>query len=150
MDMKTSPLAALTDPSLLKTDALIGGEWVAAGAAGASRFDVTDPATGLKLADVANLGKISAVVLQGRYLPKSALEAMKQASAQAYAAQALKPLNAALDPQQWRSRWPVQETRASRPPSICRRQSGHSRRRVRVQRSAAPRPGTPMRPPTRP
>ena len=50
------------------------------------------------LADVANLGKISAVVLQGRYLPKTALEAMKQASAQAYAAQALKPLNAALDP----------------------------------------------------
>ena len=50
------------------------------------------------LADVANLGKISAVVLQGRYLPKTALEAMKQASAQAYATQALKPLNAALDP----------------------------------------------------
>ena len=58
MDMKTSPLATLTDPSLLKTDALIGGEWVAAGAAGASRFDITDPATGLKLADVANLGPV--------------------------------------------------------------------------------------------
>ena len=58
MDMKTSPLATLTDPGLLKTDALIGGEWVAAGAAGASRFDITDPATGLKLADVANLGPI--------------------------------------------------------------------------------------------
>ena len=58
MDMKTSPLATLTDPSLLKTDALIGGEWVAAGAAGASRFDVTDPATGLKLTDVANLGPV--------------------------------------------------------------------------------------------
>jgi len=51
MDMKTSPLATLNDPSLLKTDALIGGEWVAAN----RRFDVTDPATGLKLADVANL-----------------------------------------------------------------------------------------------
>ncbi|MBP6677373.1 MAG: NAD-dependent succinate-semialdehyde dehydrogenase, partial [Vitreoscilla sp.] len=50
--MKTSPLAALNDPSLLKTDALINGEWVA----GNARFDVTDPATGLKLADVANLG----------------------------------------------------------------------------------------------
>jgi succinate-semialdehyde dehydrogenase/glutarate-semialdehyde dehydrogenase len=52
MDMKTSPLASLADPSLLKTDALIGGEWVA----GSARFDVTDPATGSKLADVANLG----------------------------------------------------------------------------------------------
>jgi hypothetical protein len=29
MDMKTSPLSTLADPSLLKTDALIGGEWVA-------------------------------------------------------------------------------------------------------------------------
>ncbi|MES2718377.1 MAG: NAD-dependent succinate-semialdehyde dehydrogenase [Pseudomonadota bacterium] len=58
MDMKTSPLATLNDPSLLKTDALIGGEWVAAGAAGTARFDVTDPATGLKLADVANLGPV--------------------------------------------------------------------------------------------
>ena len=52
MDMKTSPLATLADPGLLKTDALINGEWVA----GTSRFDVTDPATGFKLADVANLG----------------------------------------------------------------------------------------------
>ena len=52
MDMKTSPLATLNDASLLKTDALINGEWVP----GALRFDVTDPATGLKLADVANLG----------------------------------------------------------------------------------------------
>jgi succinate-semialdehyde dehydrogenase/glutarate-semialdehyde dehydrogenase len=52
MDMKTSPIATLADPGLLKTDALIGGEWQAGGA----RFDVNDPATGLKLADVANLG----------------------------------------------------------------------------------------------
>ncbi len=52
MDMKTSPLATLADASLLKTNALINGEWVA----GASRFDVHDPATGQKLADVANLG----------------------------------------------------------------------------------------------
>jgi succinate-semialdehyde dehydrogenase / glutarate-semialdehyde dehydrogenase len=52
MDMKTSPLAQLNDPSLLKTDALINGQWVA----GSSRFEVTDPATGLKLASVANLG----------------------------------------------------------------------------------------------
>jgi succinate-semialdehyde dehydrogenase/glutarate-semialdehyde dehydrogenase len=52
MDTTTSPLAALKDPSLLKTHALIGGEWVAGGA----RFDVNDPATSLKLVDVANLG----------------------------------------------------------------------------------------------
>jgi len=56
MDMKTSPLAQLLDPSLLKIDALINGQWVA----GSSRFDVTDPATGLKLADVANLGATEA------------------------------------------------------------------------------------------
>ncbi|HEY9209458.1 MAG TPA: NAD-dependent succinate-semialdehyde dehydrogenase [Acidovorax sp.] len=52
MDTKTSPLAQLNDPTLLKTDGLINGQWVA----GSSRFDVHDPATGLKLADVANLG----------------------------------------------------------------------------------------------
>ena len=51
-DMKTSPLATLNDPSLLKTHGLINGEWVA----GSSRFGVIDPATGLELADVANLG----------------------------------------------------------------------------------------------
>ena len=56
MDMKTSPLATLKDPTLLKTDALIAGEWVR----GDSRFDVTDPATGQKLADVANLGAADA------------------------------------------------------------------------------------------
>ena len=57
MDMKTSsPLDLLQDPSLLKTDALINGQWVT----GSSRFDVLDPATGLKLADVANLGPAEA------------------------------------------------------------------------------------------
>ncbi|WP_298824712.1 NAD-dependent succinate-semialdehyde dehydrogenase [uncultured Piscinibacter sp.] len=56
MDMKTSPLATLADASLLKTNALINGEWVA----GSSRFDVHDPATGQKLADVANLGPAEA------------------------------------------------------------------------------------------
>ncbi|MGC4365212.1 NAD-dependent succinate-semialdehyde dehydrogenase [Hydrogenophaga sp. R2] len=56
MDMKTSPLALLKDPSLLKTDGLINGRWVK----GSSRFDVLDPATGLKLADVANLGPADA------------------------------------------------------------------------------------------
>ncbi|MCB4364725.1 NAD-dependent succinate-semialdehyde dehydrogenase [Hydrogenophaga taeniospiralis] len=54
--MKTSPLALLKDPTLLKTDALINGEWVK----GSSRFDVLDPATGQKLADVANLGPADA------------------------------------------------------------------------------------------
>ncbi len=56
MDMKTSPLALLKDPSLLKTDALVGGQWVK----GNARFDVHDPATGLKLADVANQGPADA------------------------------------------------------------------------------------------
>jgi len=56
MDMKTSPLALLKDPSLLKTDALINGQWVK----GTARFDVHDPATGAKLADVPNLGPADA------------------------------------------------------------------------------------------
>ena len=56
MDMNTSPLALLNDPSLLKTDALINGQWVA----GSSRFDITDPATGAILANVANLGPAEA------------------------------------------------------------------------------------------
>ena len=56
MDMKASPLAALNDASLLKTDALIGGDWVQ----GASRFEVTDPATGQRLAEVASLGAAEA------------------------------------------------------------------------------------------
>ena len=42
MDMKTSPLALLKDPTLLKTDALINGQWVA----GSTRLAVDDPATG--------------------------------------------------------------------------------------------------------
>jgi succinate-semialdehyde dehydrogenase/glutarate-semialdehyde dehydrogenase len=56
MDAKTSPLALLNDPSLLKTDALIGGDWVK----GSARFEVFDPATGQRLADVANLGPADA------------------------------------------------------------------------------------------
>jgi succinate-semialdehyde dehydrogenase / glutarate-semialdehyde dehydrogenase len=56
MDMKTSPLAQLKDPTLLKTDGLINGQWVA----GSSRFAVHDPATGQHLADVANLGPADA------------------------------------------------------------------------------------------
>jgi succinate-semialdehyde dehydrogenase/glutarate-semialdehyde dehydrogenase len=52
MDMKTSPLASLQDATLLRTNALIDGHWIG----GNSRFAVNDPATGLKLVDVANLG----------------------------------------------------------------------------------------------
>ena len=52
MTQSSSPLAALKDPSLLKLDALINGEWVA----GSSRFDVTEPATGATLASVPRLG----------------------------------------------------------------------------------------------
>jgi succinate-semialdehyde dehydrogenase/glutarate-semialdehyde dehydrogenase len=52
MDMKTSPLATLAQPELLKTDAYVDGRWLK----GRARFDVHDPATGMKLADVADLG----------------------------------------------------------------------------------------------
>ena len=56
MDMTTSPLSLLKDPTLLKTDALINGQWVG----GNSRFDVLDPSNGQKLVDVANLGPADA------------------------------------------------------------------------------------------
>jgi len=52
MDLKTSPLSSLQDAALLRTNSLIDGHWVG----GKSRFVVNDPATGHKLADVANLG----------------------------------------------------------------------------------------------
>jgi len=51
-----SPLEALDDPSLLRTQALINGEWVG----GADTFPVTDPATGRELAQVPNLGRAEA------------------------------------------------------------------------------------------
>ena len=51
-----SPLAALDDPGLLRTQALINGEWVG----GAATFAVTDPATGRELAQVPNLGRADA------------------------------------------------------------------------------------------
>jgi succinate-semialdehyde dehydrogenase/glutarate-semialdehyde dehydrogenase len=54
MDMKTSPLALLKDPSLLKSDALINGQWVK----GSNRFDIHNPAKDAKLADVDNLGTV--------------------------------------------------------------------------------------------
>ncbi len=52
--MSTSPLALLKDPSLLKSDALINGQWLPA--LGQARFSVHDPSNGQHLADVANLG----------------------------------------------------------------------------------------------
>ena len=55
-NLMNHPLDRLQDPTLLKTGAFIDGQWVA----GSSRFDVHDPATGLKLADVANLGPAEA------------------------------------------------------------------------------------------
>jgi len=54
MNTKTSPLASLNDAGLLKTDGLVNGEWVA----GNARFAVLDPATGLELTKVANLGAV--------------------------------------------------------------------------------------------
>ena len=69
MDTKTLPLAALNDATLLKTDALVDGRWIA----GASRFAVIDPATGETLADVADLGTaetqaaIDAAIATGRW-----------------------------------------------------------------------------------
>ena len=51
-----SPLAGLDDAGLLRTQALINGEWVG----GAASFAVTDPATGQTLADVPNLGRTEA------------------------------------------------------------------------------------------
>jgi succinate-semialdehyde dehydrogenase/glutarate-semialdehyde dehydrogenase len=47
-----SPLIQLADTTLLKTGALINGEWLA----GDTQFAVTDPATGQHLANVANMG----------------------------------------------------------------------------------------------
>ncbi len=52
MDAPANPLALLKDPTLLKTDGLVDGRWLK----GKARFEVTDPATGRQLADVADLG----------------------------------------------------------------------------------------------
>jgi succinate-semialdehyde dehydrogenase/glutarate-semialdehyde dehydrogenase len=56
MKQLDTPLAMLKDPGLLKTDALLNGLWVSSH----QRFEVTDPATGAKLADVALLGALEA------------------------------------------------------------------------------------------
>ncbi len=57
MSETNAPLAALKDPSLLKTEALLGGAWVTPQDTTA-RFAVADPATGAVLAQVANLGPV--------------------------------------------------------------------------------------------
>ena len=59
MTTVASPLSGLNDPTLLKTDGLIDGQWVS----GSSRFAVHDPATGGHLAEVANLGAEHALSL---------------------------------------------------------------------------------------
>ncbi|KQW51841.1 MULTISPECIES: NAD-dependent succinate-semialdehyde dehydrogenase [unclassified Roseateles] len=51
-----SPLDALDDPGLLRSQALINGEWVG----GSTSFAVTDPATRRELAQVPNLGRADA------------------------------------------------------------------------------------------
>jgi succinate-semialdehyde dehydrogenase/glutarate-semialdehyde dehydrogenase len=59
MDMKASPLALLRDPSIHRTDALIDGQWIASSlepGTACGRFDVKDPSTGMKIADVPDLG----------------------------------------------------------------------------------------------
>jgi succinate-semialdehyde dehydrogenase/glutarate-semialdehyde dehydrogenase len=57
MQTHPNPLEALQVATLLKTDGLIGGDWVSARDESA-RFAVTDPATGQVLAQVANLGAV--------------------------------------------------------------------------------------------
>ncbi len=57
MQSHPNPLSLLQDAGLLKTEGLIGGEWLSARDESA-RFAVTDPATGQVLAQVANLGAI--------------------------------------------------------------------------------------------
>ncbi len=56
MDATTSPLSLLKDPTLLKTDAMIDGSWIA----GASRFDVIDPATGRPASEGAGAARTEA------------------------------------------------------------------------------------------
>lgn len=50
MDMKANPLSLLKDPSLLKSQAFLNGQW----ADSHQQFSVNDPATGMELGKVAN------------------------------------------------------------------------------------------------
>ncbi|MHA6848562.1 NAD-dependent succinate-semialdehyde dehydrogenase [Ralstonia syzygii] len=56
MTKQNNPLDLLRDASLLKSAALIDGQWVG----GEQRFDVNDPATRQKLCDVPNLARADA------------------------------------------------------------------------------------------
>jgi succinate-semialdehyde dehydrogenase/glutarate-semialdehyde dehydrogenase len=56
MNTHVSPLTHLQDPSLIKHQGLINGQWVSGG----NTFRVDDPATGAELAQVANLGAAQA------------------------------------------------------------------------------------------
>ena len=51
MNPTVHPLSLLNDPTLLRTDAYVNGQWLA----GQAKFDVQDPATGVVIASVANL-----------------------------------------------------------------------------------------------
>jgi succinate-semialdehyde dehydrogenase / glutarate-semialdehyde dehydrogenase len=50
VDMKANPLSLLKDPSLLKSQAFLNGQW----ANSQQQFSVNDPATGMELGKVAN------------------------------------------------------------------------------------------------
>jgi predicted amidohydrolase YtcJ len=50
------------------------------------------------IGDAANLSKIAAVFLNGKYFSKAALDKLKSDVAAAYNAQAVQPLSAVLDP----------------------------------------------------
>ncbi len=80
MNLNISPIALidrLADPRLLRTDALIGGQWIG----GSARFDVQDPATGLKVTDVAALGVADAehaIAAANEALPAWRAQTVKQ------------------------------------------------------------------------
>ena len=83
MDIPSTPLAQLKDPSLLKTAALVNGQWLD----GSNRFDVNDPATGLKLADVANLAQQTPKPPSPPPTPPGALEDQDSQRTQRHSAQ---------------------------------------------------------------
>jgi succinate-semialdehyde dehydrogenase/glutarate-semialdehyde dehydrogenase len=76
---ESSPLARLRDATLLRTDSLIGGNWTPSN----ERFDVIDPATGNRLAAVANFdaaGGQAAIAAAEAALPAWSRQTAKQRS----------------------------------------------------------------------
>ena len=71
----SSPLSRLQEPSLLRTDALVAGQWVG----GDDRFEVQDPATGAVLAMVANLSAAHAE--QAIHAAESAWQSWRRSTA---------------------------------------------------------------------